>query len=307
MIISASRRTDIPAFYSEWLMNRLKEGYVLIPNPRNTKRLGRVALSPEQVDCIVFWTKNPDAMLDRFSELDAMGYHFYVQFTLSPYDGKLEPNLPPKPELLQTFTRMSAQIGILRSVWRYDPIVLDAQYGIGWHTDQFASMCEKLCTCTKRCILSFVDLYQNMNKKYRELQRDEMHGIASAFSEIARKYDIALYTCAEEIDFSPYGIKHSACIDQKLIEEIIGCRIKAKKDMNQRAACCCIESVDIGAYDTCPHGCTYCYATASPKTVLRRMAEADSHAPMLTGFPKGDEIITDREAASGKIRQLSLF
>lgn len=307
MIISASRRTDIPAFYSEWFMNRLKEGYALIPNPRNPNRLGRVALSPENVDCIVFWTKNPANMLGRLSELDAMGYAYYVQFTLTPYDRSMEPNLPSKAELLRTFIEMADQIGALRSVWRYDPVVVDDKHGVGWHVEQFSAICGKLRTYTERCILSFVDPYKSLCDRHRALTDDEMIGIASGFSKIARRCGIALYTCAEEIDLSRYGIGHSACIDQKLIEKTAGYRITAKKDANQRAACRCIESVDIGAYDTCPHGCTYCYATSSPKTVLRRVNEHDPRAPMLTGCPKGDEIVTDRTTPSQKVTQLSLF
>lgn len=307
MIISASRRTDIPAFYSQWFMNRLKEGYAMIPNPRNPNRLGQVNLSPKNVDCIAFWTKNPTAMLSRLPELDAMGYAYYIQFTLTPYGADVEPNLPPKTALLRTFIQMSELIGALRSVWRYDPVVVDDKHCVEWHIARFTEMCETLRTHTERCILSFVDPYKSLNDKFRAMTHDEMLEIASGFSRIACKCNIALFTCAEEIDLSRYGIQHNACVDQNLIERIIGYRIAAKKDANQRAACCCIESVDIGAYDTCPHGCTYCYATSSPKTVLRRVSEHDPHAPMLTGYPKGDEIITDRTTPSQIVDQLSLF
>lgn len=307
MIISASRRTDIPAFYSEWFMNRLKEGYVLIPNPRNPNRLGRVELTPENVDCIAFWTKNPAAILHRLPELAAMGYAYYIQFTLTPYSAAIEPNLPPKADLLRTFIQMSQQIGAVRSVWRYDPIIVDDKQRVKWHIKRFSEICGYLCTHTERCILSFVDPYKNLNGKYRALTQDETVEIAAGFSQIANKCGIALYTCAEEIDLAQYGIGHSSCVDRDLIEKITGRRMTAKKDANQRAACCCIESVDIGVYDTCPHGCTYCYATSDVKTMLRRVAEHDPHAPMLTGYPRGDETITDRTAPSQKINQLSLF
>ena len=307
MIISASRRTDIPAFYSTWLMNRLKEGYVLIPGPRNPNRLGRVDLTPQNVDCIAFWTKNPAPMLGRLPELDIMGYNYYIQFTLTPYGTDSEPNLPPKADLLRTFIRMSEQIGALRSVWRYDPVMVDENHPIEWHLKRFSEMCEALRGYTERCVFSFVDPYKSLNDRYRALARDEMLAIAAGFSQIAGKCDIALFTCAEEIDLSEYGIGHSACVDRDLIERIIGCRIAAKKDANQRASCCCIESVDIGAYDTCPHGCAYCYATSSRNTVLRRIAQHDPLAPMLTGYPRGDETITDRTTPSQKINQLTLF
>lgn len=307
MIISASRRTDIPAFYSEWFMNRLAEGYALIPNPRNPNRLGRVKLTPENVDCIAFWTKNPVPMFERFSLLDSMGYSYYMQFTLTAYDNTIETNLPPKAELLQAFIEMSKQIGACRSIWRYDPVIIDIKHPIEWHTEHFTAMCERLQSYTERCIISFVDPYKSLNNRYRALTNGEMIAIASGFAKIADKYGIILYTCAEEIELSQYGIKHGSCIDQQLIEKIIGSRIAARNDTNQRAACRCIESVDIGAYDTCSHGCAYCYATSSTKTVLRRMGAHDPHSPMIAGHPKGDEIITERTVSSQKINQLSLF
>ena len=304
MIISASRRTDIPAFYSEWFFNRLKEGYALIPNPRNPGRLGRVELTINNVDCIVFWTKNPSAIFDKLWQLDSLGYCYYIQFTLTPYDKGIETDLLPKPQLLQAFLKMSKQIGAHRSVWRYDPIIIDSKHPVEWHIERFTEMCGSLQNYTERCFISFVDLYKSLSGKYSSLTNDEMITVASGFSKIANTHGITLYTCAEEIDLSGYGVEHGACIDQKLIEKIIGQRITVKNDTNQRTACCCIESIDIGAYDTCSHGCSYCYATSNKKAVLRRMAVHDPKAPMLTGYPAGTEIITDRTIVSQKNSQL---
>jgi len=307
MIISASRRTDIPAFYSEWFFNRLNEGYVLAANPYDANRLGRVALSPKNIDCIVFWTKDPGAMLDKFGELDSMGYHYYVHFTLTPYGKDVEPGLPPKPELIRTFREMSDRIGSLRSVWRYDPVVVDDEHSVEWHLDCFADMCEALQNYTERCFLSFVDPYKSIEKKFRTVTEDEIIEIASGFSEVAKRHGIELFTCAENTDLAQYGIGRGACVDHKLIEKIIGHDIDAKKDENQRDACNCIESVDIGAYDTCPHGCTYCYATSNRKNVLRRIVAHDPDSPMISGRPNGSETITDRTRPSQKIVRLSSF
>lgn len=307
MIISASRRTDIPAFYSKWFMNRLKEGCALIPNPRNSNRLGRVELTPGNVDCIVFWTKNPTPMLDKLERISALGYSFYFQFTLTPYDKAMERNLPPKAELLRTFIELAKQIGIQRVVWRYDPIIVNTIFTISWHLKRFAEMCEKLHPYTRRCILSFVDPYKSIGNSFKAMTPDEMVAVGSGFAKTARKHGLALYTCAEEIDLTGYGISPSSCIDQELIEQIIGRRITAKKDANQRPACRCIESVDIGVYDTCINGCSYCYATSSPKTALRRLKEHDPNAPMISGYPTGNEIITDRTTASQKTSQIRLF
>lgn len=307
MIISASRRTDIPAFYSEWLMNRLKEGYALIPNPRNADRLGRVELSPENVDCIVFWTKNPAPMLDKLGLLKKMGYHYYFQFTLTPYDESIESNLPSKSELIQIFIELSKMTSPERVVWRYDPIFINEKHSVEWHIEQFSQMSEMLKTYTERCIISFLDPYKGISNRFRELKNSEMITIASGFSEIARKCDLALFTCAEVINLSQYNIAHASCIDKSLIERIIGNSIKAKPDANQRAECCCIESVDIGVYDTCPNGCAYCYANSSRKTVMRRANAHDPEASMLTGYPSGNEIVTDRTTASQITNQISFF
>lgn len=307
MIISASRRTDIPALYSQWFMNRLQEGYALIPNPRNPKRLGRVEFSPDKVDCIIFWTKNPAPMLDKLWEIEERGYSFYFQFTLTPYDQRLERNLPPKSELIRTFRELAERIGPEKVVWRYDPIIIDSTYTLKWHIEHFAEMCAKLNLYTKRIILSFVDPQISLDRKIRALTEDEIHILASRFSKIAAQYNLPLFTCAEEIDLTQYGIVHSSCIDQKLIEEIIGCPIKAKKDRNQRETCQCIESIDLGVYDTCINGCTYCYATSNLKRALGNFQNHDPMSPILTGYPKGDEIITERTTSSQKLSQLRFF
>lgn len=307
MIISASRRTDIPAFYSEWFFRRLNEGCVLIPNPRNPRRLGRVNLSPDNVDCIVFWSKNPRPMIDRWEQLDAMGYPFYVQFTLTPYGKDIERNLPSKEQLIRDFIQLSEKIGAQRLVWRYDPIFIDKDHPVSWHIEQFSRMCHELQSHTCRCIISFMDVYRNNRTRFHNMTQEEMRQVALGLSQVAKRYRLPLFTCAEEIDLSAYDIQHASCVDRGLIGQIAGCPIDAKKDAGQRASCGCIASVDIGAYDTCGNGCAYCYATFSQSRVLQRMATHDPAAPMLTGWPTGDETITDRTAPSQKISQLSLF
>ncbi len=307
MILSASRRTDIPAYYSTWFLNRLKEKYVLIPNPRNANRLGRVEFSPDNVDCIVFWTKNPAPMFDKLDMIEKMGYSFYFQFTLTPYDRSVERRLPPKSELLRTFRELSRRIGPERVVWRYDPVIVNESFSIAWHLERFRELCGELCCSTRRCVFSFIDPYAHIGNGFHGMSREEMLAAAGGFSKIAADYHLPLFTCAEEIDLSGFQIGHSACIDPKLIEQVTGSAIHAKKDSGQRPACGCVESVDIGAYDTCLNGCTYCYATTSEKAVRRRVLAHDPKSPLLTGVPRGDELITDRTAPSQKSAQLSLF
>jgi len=300
MIISASRRTDIPAYYSDWLMNRLHEGFAMMPNPYNANRLGRVTLSPDIVDCIAFWTKNPRPMLGKVERIADMGYLFYFMFSLLSYDKRVETNLPPKEELIDTFKELSGKIGKKRVIWRYDPIFIDAEHTVDWHCSQFQIMCEKLNGFTKRCIISFIDAYRGIDTAFRPMSEAEMRGIAKGFSAIAAKQGLHLATCAETVDLSAYGITHAACIDRQLIEDITGHMIAAQRDKNQRPACRCVESVDIGAYDTCQNGCRYCYATASIKAAKARFEKHDPCAPMITGTPLGHEIVTDRTVGSFK-------
>jgi hypothetical protein len=293
--------------YSKWFLNRLEAGFVMVPNPRVPGRLGRVELSPGNVDCIVFWTKNPAPMLDKLNRIEAMGYTFYFQFTLTPYEKNVERNLPPKAALINTFKELGKHLGTERLVWRYDPILIDALHSVHWHHEHFHELCEKLSPFTKRCVLSFLDPYRHITGHFHEVQREDILVIASDFSRTVKKYDLALFTCAEEIDLSEYEIGHSACIDPELITQILGCDIRTKKDAAQRPACMCAESVDIGVYDTCINDCAYCYAVTSPETALRRFRNHDPDAPMITGYPTGSEIITDRTTKSQKIGQLRLF
>jgi len=307
MIISASRRTDIPCFYSEWFLNRLKEGYALAPNPRNANRLGRVGLSPENVDCIVFWTKNPEPMLEKLPLIDALGYTYYFLFTVTAYGREIEPNLPDKQAVVDTFKRLSDKIGPEAVDWRFDPILKNDRFSAEWTAERFAWLCGQLHDYTERCIISFVDEYAHTRNQAYVPDESGMHEIAGLISEVARQYRLRGFSCAETIDLSGVGIGHSSCIDRRKIEQLTGIRIEAKKDKGQRPECRCIESVDVGAYDTCGNGCTYCYARTGEKTLRRRMAEHDPRSPLLTGFPKGTETVTDRTAPSQKISQLSLF
>lgn len=307
MIVSASRRTDIPAYYSQWLLSRLRERYVLIPHPRSAHRLGRAELSPDNVDCLVFWTKNPAPMLDRLPEIGKMGYCFYFQFTLTPYGRSVERNLPPKREIIRTFRELSRRIGPERMVWRCDPVMITEDFPVAWHLERFRELCGELHGAACRCVFSFIDPYPHLAGRFRSPTREEMLAVAEGFSRIAAEYRLPLYTCAEEIDLSRFSIGHSACIDRELIERIVGCPLRAGKDTGQRAACRCIGSVDIGAYNTCPNGCAYCYANISEKAIWKHLRAHDPQSPLLTGLPRGDELITDRTEPSQKFSQLSLL
>ena len=304
MIISASRRTDIPAFYGEWLLNRLRMGEVLVRNPMQPKQVSRIMLSPETVDALVFWTKNPEPFLSCLPEIDALGYPYYFLFTLTPYDATLEPGVPGKSSLLEVFRCLSQLVGPKKVVWRYDPVVLTDRFTAAWHKAAFSRLAEELDGCTNRCIISFLDDYRKVRNRMRTVRytlpdKAAMGELAGMFADIASKHAIALSTCSQELDLSSQGITHSRCIDRDLVERISTHQLKGvKKDNSQRHACGCVESRDIGSYDTCTHGCLYCYAVSTHIRASAAFKAYDPLSPMLCDKLRGDETITT--VVSGK-------
>jgi len=263
MIISASRRTDIPACHSDWLINCIKEKSVCVKNPMNKQQVRKVNLAPEEVDCIVFWTKNPKPMLDKIQYLS--DYAFYFQFTLNPYENDIETGLPSKKELIETFQKFSDIIGCQRIIWRYDPILLNTRYSINYHIEKFMEYSEQLKDYTEKVIISFIDFYKKISANIKlhcitDITSEEKSILAERFSKIARENNLIIETCAEDIDLSRYDIGRAKCIDDGLISKITGNNLSYKKDKNQRFECGCVSSVDIGEYNTCSNGCIYCYA-----------------------------------------------
>lgn len=304
MIISASRRTDIPALYPEWFMNRLLAEEVLIPNPYNRKKVSSVMLRPDVIDCIVFWTKNPQPILPYLDKIDMLGYRYCFQMTITGYGEKLEPEVPEIADSMAAFILLSEKLGKERVDWRYDPIIINQDYTLAYHQEKFEMMCQWLSKYTTRCIISFVDTYRT--SPFPEPELEEIYAVAEALSKIAAKYKLPLFTCAEKTDLSRYNIHHASCIDKKKLQDILGYKLDLKKDKGQRKECACIESVDIGMYDTCIHGCKYCYASGQ-ESAKTKWKMHDPESPLLIGNLRGDETITKKATISAKDNQLSLF
>ena len=310
MIISCSRRTDIPAFYSDWFFNRICEGYVLVRNPMNSNQLSRVSLDPAVVDCIVFWTKNPAPMLDRFHLLQ--DYNYYFQFTLTPYGKDIEPNLPPKSQILDKFLKLSDKIGKKRIIWRYDPILLSQSGDIEYHIEHFEWLAKRLSGHTEKCIISFMDMYRHLQGNVAGLairppDESEMRVLAEKIAKIASANNIKVETCAEKAELADLGIQHGKCIDDRLISELTGMNLKIAKDKNQRELCGCVSSIDIGEYNTCSHLCSYCYANSSPKTVEKNLSLHNNKERLLIGEISEKQKITERKIASTQGMQSNLF
>lgn len=306
LILSVSRRTDIPGFYAEWFMNRLREGFAYVRNPFNPRHVYKITLDPTLVDCIVFWTKNPGPLLPHLKEIAERGYPFYFQFTLTPYDRTMEPNLPPKGILVDYFCELASKIGPERLIWRYDPILLSNEIDIEYHLVNFATLASQLQGSTTSCVISFLDSYAKTERATKHLnlfpiRREDMEVLGKELASLGAKYGLRLSTCSETIDLSPFGIEKGKCIDDQRIEAILGYSLRMKKDRNQRRECGCMESVDLGAYNTCPHGCLYCYANHKQGTVEANRENHDPQSPFLFGEVGDRDQIIVRKLDSLKV------
>ena len=310
MIISASRRTDIPSYYSEWFFNRIKEKWVYVRNPMNIHQVSKINLEPEVVDCIVFWSKNPKPMIDKLQLIK--DYFYYFQFTLNSYGQDIEVNLPFKDERIETFKKLSDKIGPVRIIWRYDPILLNDKYNMSYHVDNFEKCASILKGYTEKVTFSFIDFYKRITENIKlinayEITTEEKNIIAEKFSKIAKENNLLIDTCAEDIDLSKYGIEHARCIDDRLITRIIGYNFTAEKDKTQRLECGCIKSIDIGEYNSCSNGCIYCYANYSHTLVEKNTKKHICLSPLLIDEINSTDIISERKMTSNKILQKELF
>jgi len=311
MIISASRRTDIPTYYSDWFYNRIKEGFVLVRNPMNIHQVSKIGLSPDVVDGIIFWTKNPIPMMDRIDEIK--NYPYYFQFTLNAYSKDVEPNVPSKNEIIiPAFRKLSQKIGKEKVVWRYDPIFFNENYTIAYHCKYFEALANKLYKYTDKCTVSFIDYYRNTERNTKPLnivnatleQKLELMG---KFSDIASNYGLPIDTCAEEIDLCKFGITHAHCIDKERLEKVGGYPLNIEKDKNQRLECGCVASVDIGMYNTCKNGCLYCYANYSAKTVHNNFGKHIVNSTLISGVLTEEDIVKERRLTSCRNCQMNLY
>ena len=297
MIISASRRTDIPAYFAEGFMKSVRARYSDVPHPFNSKKVYRVDLRPEAVDAVVFWTRDPEPLMPHLDELNRLGYRYYFLFTLIDYPARFEPGLRPLEERIETFRRLAERIGPGRLLWRYDPILVTTITDLDFHLRSFARLADELQGATRRVIVSFYDAYRSTERRLstlgelgiRHFPREKLFGPAGwmepegrgasqsnsgggevpkehtrdflrRLSRAARERAMRPTSCAEPISFESYGIEAAPCIDPELIERELGARVSRAKDPGQRGECLCVKSRDIGVYGTCPAGCIYCYA-----------------------------------------------
>jgi DNA repair photolyase len=296
VIISASRSTDIPAFYGEWFVNRWKAGYIKWINPFNQKPL---YVSFEKARAVVFWTKNPAPMFKHFEFLDKEVKNYYFQYSLNDYDQEgFEANVAPIEKRIAIFKELSKKIGKEKVVWRYDPLILTKDIDVPKLLRRIKRVGDELCNYTEKLVFSFADIgvYKKVQNNlsetnYIEFDIHTMKEFASGLQELNKKWNLEISTCSEHIDLDVYGITHNKCIDDDLmiklfsedkelmdflgvevvqpslfdLDEKVDRKLIKLKDKGQRKECGCIMSKDIGQYNTCPHGCNYCYANTSKK------------------------------------------
>jgi len=294
MIISASRRTDIPAFYAEWFINRLRAGYCTVPNPFNPEQVAQVSLKPEDVDVIVFWTRNPRPLFPHLAELDERGYRYYFQYTLLNNPPPLDPKSPPLETSLKTFQELARQAGPERVIWRYDPIVFTTLTGADFHQEAYTQIANALRGYTIRSVISLMDLYPKTKKRLSGMAERGAELLPVSYTseawfpklihslvQIATDNAMEIVSCAEEIDLAPYGVRPGKCVDDEYIQRVFGIDVTHAKDPSQRHACGCVVSKDIGMYNSCLFGCSYCYATSSFEKARVNFGKHDPNSPSL--------------------------
>lgn len=301
MIIQTGNRTDIPAFYSQWFTNRLREGFVLTRNPFNPVSVTRYRLDPSVVDLIVFCTKNPGPLL-RQGDWDLLNrYHQYWFVTITPYGKDIEPNVPEKTEVMESFRSLSRIVGADCMCWRYDPILIDEIWTVERHIKEFSAMCRKLEGSTHTCVISFIDLYEKVRRNFpqaRTVPFETQMDLTASLVKIAARHGMVIKPCGEDKRLAITGADCSGCMTQKTFEKAIGQNINLPPNPNNRKECACYITNDIGQYNTCGHLCRYCYANADAGTVRRNMKMHDPESPLLVGLPRPEDRIHDARQES---------
>ncbi len=308
MIINTGMRTDIPAFYSEWLLNRIKEGYVYVRNPYYRHQVTKYRLNPSVVDCLAFCTKNPHPLIDYLNELDQYKQFWFV--TITPYGRDIEPNVPDKKQVISDFKKLSEHLGKKAVALRYDPIFISDKFDVDMHIKCFAKLLSELKGYTGDCTISFIDMYEKVKRNAPDLRpptEKEQIEIAKAFSKIGKQNNITVHACCEKEFLKDYGLDITGCMSQEIVEKAIGNKLNAPKNNSKRMQCHCLMGNDIGAYNTCMHLCKYCYANANPELVRENRKKHNPNSPFLIGELEKEDKVTEAKQQSWVSKQISFF
>ena len=312
MILNTGLRTDIPGFFSEWFYNRIDDGFVYVRNPYAKNQIYSYRLDPELIDCIIFCTKNPKPMFENLEKIDKFNQYWHI--TITPYEKEIEPNVPPMNDVLESFKYLSKKLGKENVTLRYDPIFINEKYTLEKHIESFEYIINSLSGYTTEAIISFIDLYEKTKRNFpkaREVTKDERLKLGKEFAQIGKKNNIIIKTCVEGTELDKFGIDSSGCMTKEVIERAINKNLNIPKQKARNGECYCLLNNDIGEYNTCGHGCLYCYANSNKRLVKRNLKLHDPKSPLLIGEIKEDDIIKEMNQKSliinDSTRQTKLF
>ncbi len=312
MILNTGLRTDIPGFFSEWFYNRIEDGFVYVRNPYAKNQIYSYRLDPELIDCIIFCTKNPKPMFENLEKIDKFNQYWHI--TITPYEKEIEPNIPPMNDVLESFKYLSKKLGKENVTLRYDPIFINEKYTLEKHIESFEYIINSLSDYTTEAIISFIDLYEKTKRNFpkaKEVTKDERLKIGKEFARIGNENNIRIKTCVEGTELDKFGIDSSGCMTKEVIERAINKNLNIPKQKARNGECYCLLNNDIGEYNTCGHGCLYCYANSNKRLVKRNLKLHDPKSPILIGEIKEDDIIKEMNQKSliinDSTRQTKLF
>ena len=295
MIINTGARTDTVQYYTPWLLKRFEEGYVLSRNPLFPNKVTRYRLDPSVVDVVEFCSKNYQPILPYLHQITER-FNTHFQYTITAYGRDLEPGVPSIDESIETLLELEKQVGAKRICWRYDPVLLTDKYTIDYHREMFAYMAEKLNGHVDRCIFSFVEMYKKLDRNMPELiplTEQDKENLAKMLGRTAEKHHLYIQTCGTLQDYARYNIHVSGCMTLPMMGEANGITFRNRVHKGTRKGCRCIESRDIGAYDTCLNGCKYCYANKDPRKAFENYKYHDPDSPLLLGHLKETDILLE--------------
>jgi hypothetical protein len=293
MILNTGGRTDTVQYYSDWLLKRFEEGYVLSRNPLFPNKVTRYEITPDNVDCVVFCSKNYKPILPNISDI-AKKFNIYCHYTITAYGKDIEPGVPSIDKSVETLIKLSEIVGKEKIAWRYDPVLLTQKYTVRLHLETFEYIAKQLAPYIDRCIFSFVEMYKKLEVNMPELiplSTDDMDELGRGLGAIAARYGVHIQTCGTNGDYTSYGIHTSGCMTLDILGKANGVEFRNLKHKGMRAGCHCIESRDIGAYDTCMNGCKYCYANKTPQKAFENYKLHDPNSPLLLGHLKPDDTV----------------
>lgn len=313
MIVNVGGRTDIVNYYSEWLINRIKEGFAYSRNPLFPNNISKISLNPKDVDCLMFCSKNYKSMLKYMKEINEK-YRIICHYTITAYDKDVEPYVPSIDESIKTLIELSKIVGKEKVLWRYDPILLTEKYTVEKHLKTFEYMAKQIAPYVQRAIFSFVEMYKKLDYNMPEIipfTEEDKSKILEGIGKISKKYNLYIQTCGSDENYEQYGIHLSGCTTPEILEQANNVKYKNIKAKPMRKGCHCIPSRDIGAYDTCLNGCKYCYANKRPELAKENLKFHDKNSPLLLGNIKETDKITEAKQDSFIIEnegtQISLY